>query len=296
MTIAYRKGTLNEAGPLSRRQDLVPQATVPLFWDGEVPSDRELRQKSQLLFEDAQLSLLIINALQLSPEFGGLIREGHSQDSFYGDEGDWTKDSRIKARDGYFWRLDRHCIPQNSELRLRLIIELHESSSAGHRGVASTHAKALDRFWWKRIRLDVKDFCERCVVCRRVKIRPQMAATFYPLLVPPMPWHTFGFDYLTHLPKSNGFNIVLIVVDHLTRMAHFLLCTESVTAEETATLFLQEVYRLHGLPRVLVSDRDPKFVSAFWQTLWRRLGTRLNMSSSRHPETDGLTERVNNTF
>jgi transposase InsO family protein len=79
-------------------------------------------------------------------------------------------------------------------------------------------------------------------------------------------------------------------------MAHSLPCTETVTAEETATLFLHGVYRLHGLPRVHVSDRDPKFVSAFWQTLWRRLGTRLNMSSSRHPETYGLTERVNNTF
>jgi transposase InsO family protein len=89
---------------------------------------------------------------------------------------------------------------------------------------------------------------------------------------------------------------VLIVVDHLTRMAHFLPCTESITTEETATLFLQEVYRLHGLPRVLISDRDPKFASAFWQTLWRRLGTRPNMSSSRHPEIDGLTERVNSTF
>jgi hypothetical protein len=61
-------------------------------------------------------------------------------------------------------------------------------------------------------------------------------------------------------------------------------------------LFLHGVYRLHGLPRVLISDRDPKFVIGFWQTLWRRLGTRLNMSSSRHPKTDGLTERVNNTF
>jgi transposase InsO family protein len=79
-------------------------------------------------------------------------------------------------------------------------------------------------------------------------------------------------------------------------MAHFLPCTKSITAEETATLFLHGVYRLHGVPRVLISDRDPKFVSAFWQTLWRRLGTRLNMSSTRHPETDGLTERVNITF
>jgi hypothetical protein len=79
-------------------------------------------------------------------------------------------------------------------------------------------------------------------------------------------------------------------------MAHFLPCTESVTPEETANLFLQGVYRLYGQPRVMVGDRDPKFVNGFWHTLWRRLGTRLNMSSNRHPETDGLTERVNITF
>jgi hypothetical protein len=90
-----------------------------------------------------------------------------------------------------------------------------------------------------------------------------MAATLYPLYVPPRPWHTVGFDYLTHLHVSNGFDSVLIVVDPLTRMAHFILCTESVTPEEISTLFLQGVYRLHRVPRVLVSDRDPKFVSGF---------------------------------
>jgi hypothetical protein len=102
MTLAYRKGPLNEAGPLSRCPDFVPQAIVPLFWDTEVPSYRELRRKSQLLFEDAQLNLLSVNALQLSLEFADLICEGYSQDSFYGDEGEWTKDSRIEAKDGFF--------------------------------------------------------------------------------------------------------------------------------------------------------------------------------------------------
>jgi hypothetical protein len=98
MTLAYRKGVVNEADPLSRRPDFVPHATVPLCWDGEVPSNRELRRKSQPLLEDAQLNLLTVNALQLSLEFADLIREGYSQDSFYGDEGEWTKDSRIEAR------------------------------------------------------------------------------------------------------------------------------------------------------------------------------------------------------
>jgi hypothetical protein len=123
-----------------------------------------------------------------------------------------------------------------------------------------------------------------------------MAATFYPLHIPPKSWHIVGLDYLAHLHVSDGFDSVMLVIDHLTGMAHFLPCTKSVTLEESANLFLNAVYILHGLPRVLVSDHDPKIVRGFWQTLWRRLGTRLNMSSIRHPETDGLTERVNITF
>jgi hypothetical protein len=94
ITLAYRKGALNEPDPLSRRLDFVPHATLPLFWNGEVPSDREFRRKSQVLFEDAQLNLLTFNALHLSLEFADLISEGFSQDSFYGDHGEWTKDTR----------------------------------------------------------------------------------------------------------------------------------------------------------------------------------------------------------
>jgi hypothetical protein len=95
------------------------------------------------------------------------------------------------------------------------------------------------------------------------------------------------------LTESNGFNSVLIVVDHLTRMAHFLPCTEIVTAEENATWFLMGVYRLHGLPRVLVSDRDPKFVIGFSQTT---MATPWNapehvfQSTSRDKRTDGASE------
>jgi hypothetical protein len=150
---------LNEVDSLSQRLDFVPHATTPLLWDGKVPSDRELRGKSQPLLEDAPLKLLVINALRISHEFIDLICEGYSQDWFhYGDEGEWRKDSRIEAIVGCFSRLNRLCIPRNSELRLRLITELHDSSSAGHKKDGSTLAKALDIFWWKRIRQYVKGF------------------------------------------------------------------------------------------------------------------------------------------
>jgi hypothetical protein len=89
-------------------------------------------------------------------------------------------DSITEARVGYFWRLDRLCILRNYELRLRLISKLYDSSSAGHIRIASTFGKALDTFWLKRIRHEVKYFCVRCVVCRRANIHPHMAATIYP--------------------------------------------------------------------------------------------------------------------
>jgi hypothetical protein len=102
MTLAYRKGAMNEANPLSRRQKFILHAIVPLFWDGEVPSDEELRRNSQPLLEDAQLKSMNVNALRLSHEFDDLVREGGFQDSFYGDEGEWTKDRWIKAQAWYF--------------------------------------------------------------------------------------------------------------------------------------------------------------------------------------------------
>jgi hypothetical protein len=113
---------------------------------------------------------MTLNALQLSHELTDFIREGYSQDSFYGDEAEWTKDIRTEARAGYFWRLDRLCIPRNSELQLRWITKLHDSSSAGHRGVASTLAKALYSLWWKRLRQDVKEFCEQRFNRRRLRL------------------------------------------------------------------------------------------------------------------------------
>jgi hypothetical protein len=100
-----------------------------------------------------------------------------------------------------------------------------------------------------------------------------MDATLYLLHVPPTPRHKLGLDYLTHLPMSNGFDSVLIVVDRSTRLGNSLPCTESVTTKEDVILFLRRVYRFHGLPRVLGIHRDPKFANGFWQTLWRRLGT-----------------------
>ena len=100
-------------------------------------------------------------------------------------------------------------------------------------------------------------------------------------------------DFITDLPLSNGSDSVLVVVDRLSKMAHFIPCTKDITSEQTALLVFQNVIRLHGLPDNIISDRGPQFASRFWSRIFGLLGTDINLSSAFHPQTDGQSERVN---
>ena len=96
------------------------------------------------------------------------------------------------------------------------------------------------------------------------------------------------------LPKSaKGFDGILMVVDRATKMVHLVAVNQTITAAETILVYWNSVGKLHGIPRSVVSDRDPRFVSRFWQELWRLLGTKLWMSSAHHPQTDSQTETAN---
>ena len=143
----------------------------------------------------------------------------------------------------------------------------------------------------------MKEFVLSCDVCSRSKTsRHRPYGVLRPLAIPRRPWPSVSMDFITDLPPSNSFDCIFVVVDRLTKMAHFDPCNKTSSSEDTARLFLDNVYRYHGLPDDIVSDRGTQFVSKFWRSLFEILKVDIKLSSAFYPQTDGQTERVNQVF
>lgn len=149
-------------------------------------------------------------------------------------------------------------------------------------------------FAWKGMKQQVKEFVKQCMTCQQAKTeRVSSAGLLQPLPIPKRPWAVVSLDFIEGLPKSGGYNAILVVVDKFCKYAHFVPLRHPFTALDIAKTFMHEIYHLHGLPLGIISDRDRIFTSQVWQELFRLCKMELRMSSSYHPQTDGQTERVN---
>lgn len=188
----------------------------------------------------------------------------------------------------------RVVVPNDESLRSRIIHEFHDAPVGGHFGREKTYAAISREFFWPHQYRWVRKWVRTCETCQRVKAAPAVRAPLRPLPVPKDAWSSISMDFVFGLPPDKLQRTGIVVfVDRLSKMVHMAPVHATVTAEETAAIFLDVVFRHHGLPDSIVSDRDVRFTSAFWTRIFQLLGSRLSMSTAQHPETDGQTERVN---
>ena len=153
----------------------------------------------------------------------------------------------------------------------------------------------LRDYWWPDLRKFVEDYVKSCNTCARIKpVRHKPYGLQQPLPVPERPWGSISMDFITDLPQSQGvYDSILVVADRLTKMSHFIHCKKSISALETTNLLIKNVFRLHGLPDDVISDRGPHFTSKFWKSINETFRTKVKLSTAFHPATDGQTERIN---
>ncbi|KAL0556754.1 hypothetical protein IC582_005270 [Cucumis melo] len=189
----------------------------------------------------------------------------------------------------------RLCVPSDSAVKTELLSEAHSSPFSMHPGSTKMYQDLKRVYWWRNMKREVAEFVSRCLVCQQVKApRQKPAGLLQPLSIPEWKWENVSMDFITGLPRTlRGFTVIWVVVDRLTKSAHFVPGKSTYTASKWAQLYMSEIVRLHGVPVSIVSDRDARFTSKFWKGLQTAMGTRLDFSTAFHPQTDGQTERLN---
>jgi hypothetical protein len=210
------------------------------------------------------------------------------------------REQNLAYRHGLYWKtlLDGSevlVVPDASGLRKQCIGECHDTRYAGHTGMHKTFRLLQRTFWWPAMRADVERYVGTCVPCQRNKSSSQApAGLLQPLPVPGRRWEVVSMDLITGLPTTEeGNDAITVFVDKLSKMVHLVAGHETDGALEVATQFVHAVIRAHGVPKQLLSDRDPRFTSNLFKEISTLLGVKQAMSSAFHPQTDGQTERVN---
>ncbi|EKV18173.1 hypothetical protein PDIG_11210 [Penicillium digitatum PHI26] len=199
-----------------------------------------------------------------------------------------------ERRGNYLYYRNRLYVPDNDELKAEILRLCHDKPTVGHPGRSKTYELLSREYYWPRVYQYVSDWTKNCHTCRRITpAREVRQGILRQLPVPERAWQDISMDFITHLPLSYGYDAILVVVDRLTKMKHFIHCKGTCNAEEVARLYTRHVWKLHGLPNTVVSDRGPQFVAQFWKHLTKRLRITNLLSTAYHPETDGQTERAN---
>ena len=203
-----------------------------------------------------------------------------------------TKSNGIR----YF--MDRIWIPKFGGFREIVMDEAHKTRYSIHPGSDKMYLDLKKLYWWQNMKAEIATYVSKCLTCAKVKVEYQKpSGLLQQPEIPEWKWERITMDFITKLPKTtSGLDTIWVIVDRLTKSAHFLPIKETDKLEKLTRTYLREIVRLHGVPISIISDRDSRFTSRFWQSLQKALGTRLDMSTAYHPQTDGQSERTIQTL
>uniref|UniRef100_A0A8C6PCB6 Gypsy retrotransposon integrase-like protein 1 n=1 Tax=Nothobranchius furzeri TaxID=105023 RepID=A0A8C6PCB6_NOTFU len=183
-------------------------------------------------------------------------------------------------------------VPQ--PLRGKVIHWAHTGRVSLHPGVGRTVALIKRSFWWPSMYRDTKDYVSGCHTCSQQKgVHRPPAGLLQPLPIPSRPWSHIALDFVCGLPSSRGFTVVLTIIDRFSKACHLVPLKSLPSSADTAQLLVKHVFRLHGIPEEILSDRGPQFVSRVWKEFAEALGARVALTSGHHPQTNGQCERMN---
>ncbi|GJT63720.1 putative reverse transcriptase domain-containing protein [Tanacetum coccineum] len=219
-------------------------------------------------------------------DVGGMLRQ------------DLTKE-RLKPRTNETLCLNnRSWLPCYGDLRTLVMHKSHKSKYSIHPGSDKMYQDLKQLYWWPNMKANITTYVGKCLTCAKVKAEHQKPSGL--LVQPEIPewkWEKITMDFVTKLPKTaNGYDTIWVIVDRLTKSTHFLPMRENDPMEKLMKLYMKEVVTRHGVPVSIISDRDGRFTSLFWQALHKALGTRLDLSTAYHPETNGQSERTIQTL
>ena len=190
------------------------------------------------------------------------------------------------------------CVPEYGELKRDIMEEAHSSAYSMHQGSTKMYKTLKEHYWWNGMKKEIASFVSRCLTCQQVKAehqKPEGKIQLLPILV--WKWENITMDFVTGLPRTQRqHDAIWVIVDRLTKSAHFLPINVEDSLEKLAKLYVDEIVRLHEVPISIVSDRDPRLTSRFWPSLLAALGTRLHFSIAFHPQMDGQSERTIQTL
>ncbi|KAL0408312.1 UNVERIFIED_CONTAM: hypothetical protein Sradi_1765600 [Sesamum radiatum] len=193
---------------------------------------------------------------------------------------------------GILRKKGRICVGSHGDIRKKIIKSLHDSTLGGHSGINGTYQRIKPLFFWPTLKEDVTTWVKECEVCQRSKHENvPYPGLLQPWPIPSQAWSCISMDFVEGLPPSEGKDSVLVIVDRLTKYSHFIPLKHPYTSTTIAKIFFHNIYKLHGLPVSIVTDRDRVFTSRFWRELFTLAEVSLDMSSAYHPQSDRQTER-----